>query len=460
MDGLRGVKRDAWEGGHRVPFLARWSGHTPRGAVSNETICHVDLMATVAALVGGRLPDNAGEDSVNVLPALLGEKRGHPLREATVLHSCSGKFAIRQGGWVLIDAASADDNQEPAWFKAERGYLPNQFPGELYNLYDDLIERHNAYGEKPDIVQRLKTLLEKYKADGRSTPGVHQHNDVAGAPAEVGKKPPPGQQTASHSGRDQAMRITRVLTTFSVVALAGGTLALLLGFPRETQAAQPAAATEDCSFCKEVLILHHSHVDVGYTHPQSMYWELQKDYLSAALDMLDRTENWPDDLSRPRWTAEATAPVLRWLETATPTDVARLKKHLRSGHFGISGFEYNTTPLSSAEGLARQLYPVRMLREKLGADIRTVNQHDVTGIPWSAVDLLLDSKIELLIMGINLHLSGTPGPRPAVYRWKGPSGRELLVMNGEHTACSTSGATPTLATSILSRPACTSTCGT
>ena len=112
--------------------------------------------------------------------------------------------------------------------------------------------------------------------------------------------------------------------------------------------------------------------------------------------------------------------------------MARLKKHLKSGRFGISGFEYNTTPLSSSESLARQLYPVRTLREQLGADIRAVNQHDVTGLPWGAVDLLLDSKIELLTMAINLHLSGTPMPRPAVYRWRGPSGRELLVMNGEH----------------------------
>lgn len=189
---------------------------------------------------------------------------------------------------------------------------------------------------------------------------------------------------------------------------------------------------DDVTFCKEVLILHHSHVDVGYTHPQSMYWELQKDYLNAALDLLDRTEKWPDDFSKPRWTAEVTSPVTRWLETATPAEIARLRKHLQSGRLGLAGLEYNTTPLGSSESLARQLYPVRTLREKFGADIRTAIQHDVTGIPWTAVDLLRDSGIELLIMGINLHLSGTPMPRPAVYRWRGPSGRELLVMNGEH----------------------------
>jgi hypothetical protein len=222
----------------------------------------------------------------------------------------------------------------------------------------------------------------------------------------------------------------KILASFILIIFAAVTTRVSL-----VQAAQEVSSKpvpDDVAFCKEVLILHHSHVDVGYTHPQSMYWELQKGYLDAALDMLDRTEGWPDDLSRPRWTAEVTAPVLRWLETAPSKDVARLKKYLKSGRFGIAGFEYNTTPLCSSESLARQLYPVRRLREQLGADIRTVNQQDVTGLPWGAVDLLLDSNIELLTMAINLHLSGTPMPRPAVYRWRGPSGRELLVMNGEH----------------------------
>jgi arylsulfatase A len=68
-------------------------------------MCHVDFMATVAAILGERLPANAGEDSVNVLPVLLGEKLSAPVREATVHHSAQGKFAIRKGDWVLIDAS-------------------------------------------------------------------------------------------------------------------------------------------------------------------------------------------------------------------------------------------------------------------------------------------------------------------------------------------------------------------
>jgi arylsulfatase A-like enzyme len=170
MGDLRGVKRDAWEGGHRVPFLARWPGKIKPGTTSSEIICHVDFMATLAALLGIRLPDDAGEDSYNILPALLGEKLEKPIREATVHHSCNGKFAIRQGDWVFIDAPTGDDNKEPDWFKEERGYKPHNFSGELYDLTQDLSERRNLYAEHPEIVQRLKALLEKYKAEGRSAP--------------------------------------------------------------------------------------------------------------------------------------------------------------------------------------------------------------------------------------------------------------------------------------------------
>ncbi len=178
---LRGAKRDAWEGGHRVPFIARWPGKIKTGTVSQETMCHVDFMATVAAIVGEKLPDDAAEDSVNGLPALLGEKLSASVREAIVLHSAQGKFAIRKGDWVLIDAPSGDDNRargEPQWLKNERLYTQHAQPGELYNLREDLAQRYNRFDEKPMLVSELKTLLEQYKHQGRSTPGAPQQNDV------------------------------------------------------------------------------------------------------------------------------------------------------------------------------------------------------------------------------------------------------------------------------------------
>lgn len=178
---LRGAKRDAWEGGHRVPFIARWPGKIPPGSTCDETICHVDLMATVAAMMSVKLPDNAAEDSVNILPLLLDQPHQTPTREATIHHSARGKFAIRKGDWVFINAPTGDDNGtngEPNWLKEERSYTQHSHPGELFNLREDLAQRNNRYADMPELVTELKALLDKYIRDGRSTPGSPQRNDV------------------------------------------------------------------------------------------------------------------------------------------------------------------------------------------------------------------------------------------------------------------------------------------
>ena len=178
---LRGVKRDAWEGGHRVPFIARWPGKIAAGTTCDETICHVDLMATLAALLGVNLPADAGVDSVNIAPALLGQKRNAPLREATVHHSAQGKFAIRKGDWVLILASTGDDNGkrgEPDWFRKERGYKPHTQAGQLFNLANDPAQKDNRYAAEPDMVNELTALMARYVSEGRSTPGPKQKNDV------------------------------------------------------------------------------------------------------------------------------------------------------------------------------------------------------------------------------------------------------------------------------------------
>ena len=97
---FRGYKADIFEGGHRIPFLARWPGHIRPGTWCDQTICLTDLLATCADILGAKLPANAGEDSVSILPALEG-KATAPLREATVHHSANGSFSIRQGKWKL-----------------------------------------------------------------------------------------------------------------------------------------------------------------------------------------------------------------------------------------------------------------------------------------------------------------------------------------------------------------------
>ena len=181
MGTLRGAKRDAWEGGHRVPFIARWPGKIRAASTCDETVCHVDLMATLAAMFDAKLPADAGVDSVNILPALLGEKRNAPLREATVHHSGQGKFAIRCGDWVLILAPTGDDNRkqgEPPWFQKDRGYKPHTDAGELFNLATDPTQVQNLYATETAKVHELTTLMERYVTEGRSTPGPKQKNDV------------------------------------------------------------------------------------------------------------------------------------------------------------------------------------------------------------------------------------------------------------------------------------------
>ena len=163
---LRGIKADIWDGGHRVPFIARWPQHIPAGTTSDELICHSDLMATCAALLGDTLPDDAGEDSYNILPALLNETKGKPIREAVVHHAISGAFAIRQGKWKLITQLGSGGWTEPKNEKPE----PGGPEGQLYDMETDIVEQHNLWLEQPDVVERLTALLHKYQKAGRSAP--------------------------------------------------------------------------------------------------------------------------------------------------------------------------------------------------------------------------------------------------------------------------------------------------
>ncbi|MAE65168.1 MAG: arylsulfatase [Phycisphaeraceae bacterium] len=161
MGPLRGVKCDAWEGGHRVPMLASWPGVIAAGSRCDRLVGLGDLMATCAEAVGAEMPPGAAEDSESMLPLLRGAARG--ARDFAIHHSAQGKFVVRRGDWVLIDAPTGDERGETDWFKAHRGYLPHDLPGELYNLRDDLAERRNLHAERPDIVAELAAILQREK---------------------------------------------------------------------------------------------------------------------------------------------------------------------------------------------------------------------------------------------------------------------------------------------------------
>jgi arylsulfatase A-like enzyme len=163
---LRGYKSHIWEGGHRIPFIARWPGHIQPNSISDEMICLTDLMATCAVILGAKLPTEAGPDSFDILPALLGKKGGKPIREALVSHSENGTFGIRQGNWKLV----LDNKTSGGWVEPTGKPPDPNTPGQLYNLESDPKEQSDLWEKHPDIVDRLTLLLEKYKSEGRSAP--------------------------------------------------------------------------------------------------------------------------------------------------------------------------------------------------------------------------------------------------------------------------------------------------
>ncbi|MFY7954130.1 MAG: sulfatase family protein, partial [Armatimonadaceae bacterium] len=163
--GWRGVKRDNWEGGHRVPFVARWPGVLRAGSRSGQTICLTDLMATMAHRCGKLLPDNAAEDSFDMLPALQG--RPTPRRNIGTVHQkSSGGWGLRLGDWVYIDSPSGNDNGrgEPASLAPP----PHGQAVELFNLATDPAQRENRAASEPRRVATMKRRLDELRARGRS----------------------------------------------------------------------------------------------------------------------------------------------------------------------------------------------------------------------------------------------------------------------------------------------------
>jgi len=171
----RGMKRDQWEGGHRVPFIARWPGRIKAGSTSDQILSLTDIMATCAAILGVKLPKNAAEDSYNMLPALLGQQSDEPIRHYTLQQAARQALAIRRGPWKYLDHKGSGGNRYKENPQLEAYAIKDtapDAPGQLYNLETDPLETTNLYYICPDIVKELKSLLEASKQSGRSSPLV------------------------------------------------------------------------------------------------------------------------------------------------------------------------------------------------------------------------------------------------------------------------------------------------
>ena len=167
----RGMKRDNWEGGHRVPMIARWPGRVPSGSICRETLCLTDIMATCATLVGADLPHEAAEDSFDFSPALLG-KTTQAIRPYTLHQTNRLALAIRKGKWKYLDHQGSGGN---SYRKAilKPFVIPEtapEAPGQLYDLEKDPGETTNLYQKHPEVVRELKALLDETRKRGRSAP--------------------------------------------------------------------------------------------------------------------------------------------------------------------------------------------------------------------------------------------------------------------------------------------------
>ena len=156
----RGTKADIWEGGHRVPFFARWPGQIEPGSTREEVISLTDVFATVAEIVGKELPNNAAEDSFSLLPLLRGNPWARP-RAAVTHHSIQGMFAIRDGRWKLVAGNGSGGREDPIGQPFERPY-------QLFDIASDPSEQSNVYDQHPAVAQRLERELERIRSWDRS----------------------------------------------------------------------------------------------------------------------------------------------------------------------------------------------------------------------------------------------------------------------------------------------------
>lgn len=171
---MRGSKTDLWDGGHRVPFIARWPGKIKPGSKSDQLICLTDLMATCSELLKTPLPGDTAEDSVSFLPAFNGDAIAST-RKGIVHHSVSGHFSYRQGKWKLLLSKGSGGWSSPNEKQAKKTDVPI---AQLYDLEQDPAETTNLYEKNPEVVGRLLSQLKSDVERGRSTDGAESKNDV------------------------------------------------------------------------------------------------------------------------------------------------------------------------------------------------------------------------------------------------------------------------------------------
>lgn len=179
---------------------------------------------------------------------------------------------------------------------------------------------------------------------------------------------------------------------------------------------------------ESILLVHHSHTDIGFTHDQPVVWDLHLRFMDEALELAHRHSDSDSDGAF-RWTVESTLVLDKWLKVATSSQIERFQALEKAGRIEVTGMYLNLTPLLDLDQVVDTFQVLRGLREDYGFDIRYGMNCDVNGQNWPLVDVLLDLGFEGFAMSINQHFGGAPFERPNAFWWEAPSGRKLLTWN-------------------------------
>ena len=168
MGNFRGLKRDVWEGGHHIPFIVKWPGNIEAGSVSDDMVSQIDIMATLASIVGIELPDNAAPDSYDFTSIIKGEEDGSPIRETTIHNTYAHKWGIRKGDWLYINDSTGGHRKLPESFKKITGYTDFKTEGILFNMKEDSEQRVNLYEQYPEKIFEMDSLIQVYRKGSSS----------------------------------------------------------------------------------------------------------------------------------------------------------------------------------------------------------------------------------------------------------------------------------------------------
>ena len=171
---FRGLKRDAYEGGHHVPFIVKYPGVTMAGTVNDALVSQIDIMATLASVVGYDLPDkNAAEDSHDLLPLLKGQVKS--IRTSHIHNTFDHTWAFREGDWVLVTGKSGHHSRvTKEWLKKHDYPKTESKQPRLFNLREDIGQRNDLAAKHPEKVKAMEASLARIREQGYSAPRLRK----------------------------------------------------------------------------------------------------------------------------------------------------------------------------------------------------------------------------------------------------------------------------------------------